>query len=536
MNATPWTTYAPRPTDKRRPAGRHGRYRCGRRGMSLLIVILLLAMTLGLSYAAVRSQHTAVMIHHNFDRREAARQAAVTGMTLAIKKMHTAKWAGVDTTLTGTVGDYESYAVTYTTGDPAFYDRETTLDDWENPDYDDPYFDEPYRVTLEATGYAQDRDNPSAIATYKIRAVMRLIPRAIPDEPNGFDDLTNYTLCQWTLSFVGILNGPFQVKGPTRLRSPLELSREINWNSERWEYSEDLTELQAGGGPDWRPFTDNVYLPSLLQYFDSIYKLQSKLGVSFINKSYWGEYSWQSLNSLTTYQLYPGGKKYQITELPQALVNTQYLPDPQTNPLGIFHRENELHIHENVTICGMLVTEGSSSGDLEFFADNIKLHPLVLPTLDGSSDTVRLPTAVVGDDIQVHNGAKASLVGTIIGYDEFEVDAAAQDAIEFAVAGHVAARALKLHARSDWVKSNSWWSDCWDDFDDQRHLPGGITNFATWLAHARGLDPAPKIVLQPDPDTANIRYHWHNPNNTVFVVHEDDDGLRWNLLEWKENP
>ena len=87
--------------------------------MALVLVLLVICITLGLSYAAVRSQFTGLRIQQNADRRISARQAAATGLTMAIKKMHSGDWNGVDTTLTGSLGSNQKFQVTYSTGEPA---------------------------------------------------------------------------------------------------------------------------------------------------------------------------------------------------------------------------------------------------------------------------------------------------------------------------------------------------------------------------------------------------------------------------------
>ena len=174
--------------------------------MALLVVMLLISMTLGLSYAAVRSQHTAFQIQRNSDRRLLARQAAASGLTMALKKMHTADWAGVDTTLTGSLGTYEGYQVTYRTGDPSLASG------------DADYEDIPYRVTLLSTGLAADPDNPKHIARHQIRAVVRLVPRALGGEPNGWEKMTSYTVYQWDDGGGDfIVDVPIRVEGPVRI-------------------------------------------------------------------------------------------------------------------------------------------------------------------------------------------------------------------------------------------------------------------------------------------------------------------------------
>ena len=152
---------------KRTPAPR-------RRGVAVLIVLMLLSITLGLSYWMVRSPTTALQIQQNTNVRVSARRAALTGLTMGLKKMHTNEWCygdGVNTTLTGSIGEDQSYQVSYVVGDPSL-----AVDD---PDY-------PYRVTLLSTGTATDPTDPERTSTHQARAVVHLVPRRVPDEPTDW--------------------------------------------------------------------------------------------------------------------------------------------------------------------------------------------------------------------------------------------------------------------------------------------------------------------------------------------------------------
>jgi len=60
------------------------------RGVAVLLVLLLITLTLALSYAAIRTQNMSFMVQRNSDRRAVAQQTAVTGMTMALKKCKTA--------------------------------------------------------------------------------------------------------------------------------------------------------------------------------------------------------------------------------------------------------------------------------------------------------------------------------------------------------------------------------------------------------------------------------------------------------------
>ena len=148
------------------------------RGMALLMVLLLLSLTLGLSYAAMRSMSTSGMIQRNSDRRASARQAAITGLSMALKKMRCNDWAGVDTSLSGSLNSTDTFLVTYTTGDPRLSTSDTN---------------QPYRVTLLSTGYSADPEQTQAVAIYRVRAIVGLIPRKLADEPTDWTDRSSTT-------------------------------------------------------------------------------------------------------------------------------------------------------------------------------------------------------------------------------------------------------------------------------------------------------------------------------------------------------
>ena len=47
-------------------------------------------------------------------------------------------------------------------------------------------------------------------------------------------------------------------------------------------------------------------------------------------------------------------------------------------------------------------------------------------------------------------------------------------------------------------------------------------------------DLAASIVVRPDP--AGVSYHWLDWSQPLFVLHPDDGGLKWDLIEWQDNP
>lgn len=180
-----------------------------RRGMTVLLVLGLLSITLALSYAMLRTQTTSARIQANQQVRFDARQAAMTGMQIALRKMHEANWAGVGTPVTGTLGTGVSYSVAFTTGDATLTAA--------HPDR--AKF--PYRVTLTSTGTATGSDSSKA-ATHQVQAVVEFVPRALSTQPTSWATLRDYTVRQWS-NTTATVNGPVRIEGKSQLQGPLSL-------------------------------------------------------------------------------------------------------------------------------------------------------------------------------------------------------------------------------------------------------------------------------------------------------------------------
>jgi len=96
---------------------------------------------------------------------------------------------------------------------------------------------------------------------------------------------------------------------------------------------------------------------------------------------------------------------------------------------------------------------------------------------------------------------------------------------------------LAIKEREPWNEVN--WKEAYEEFKDQLDALEGPVEpyFPNWMGD-QGRDPKPRVTIKPD--AGPIRYHWHYPGNRIYVPHPDDAekkvGLRWNLLEWTENP
>ena len=329
-----------------------------RRGVTVLIVLLLLSITLGLSYAIVRSQTTALQIQRNAssgaNRSGSARQTAMTGMVLALKKMHTSEWCygdGVNTTLSGPIGDYESYHVIYAAGDPALA-------------LDDP--DSPYRVTLLSTGKATDPSDPERTSTHRARAVVRLVPRSVADEPTDWSTMQEYTVYQ-SKAQPFKLDIPCRLEGKVRIQGSLHIAPNYPTpiGGEAWrQYLEDLRKMSSDPDADYRPLSSRPVLDHSLQTPQDQDALEH-LGVW----RWWydstpsdeTEPDWGLPSACVEYQIYPGGPVYEVPQLGARVEDAVLGPDPEMNPLGIFQRVGDLAIGKNVTVRGSLFSSGRIS-------------------------------------------------------------------------------------------------------------------------------------------------------------------------------
>lgn len=491
-----------------------------RRGVTVILVLLLLAVTLALSYSLVRTQSTCVAIQQNAARSDLARQAALTGLTMGIKRMQTADWEGADAVYSRPLDAATGFHVEFRTGDAALQAGD--------PDYGEY----PYRVTLVCTGYAVDPADPTRRAEHRAQAVMRLVPRALAEEPSGWSDVTGHTVCQYT-SGNTYLELPCRIEGESRWRSKLGLSEVVKWDDdERWEYYRGLRQMREAGVADYRPFTARVKLPS--NNGDALDLLQA-LGISATQTSTATAFA-PSVPSGMGYRLYTGGRLYGASLLGSSVVrNTTLGADPRANPLGIYYREGPVELQSGAIIRGSLITLGGGNCDIEVTGSGVEIAPVELPALQGTDLPIRLPTILSADDLTVYSGAGLTVEGVVMVPDVFEVEEAGQYDISLLIEGHLAARHIYVRPREEWVSSyltKQWWSYFYGLFASQPNNPSRIPYWPLWL-DAIGFRAAPRIVLKAD--SRAVAYHWHSTDSGIFVPLPSDGGLRWELIRWTDN-
>ncbi|HEY2761615.1 MAG TPA: hypothetical protein VGI75_12750, partial [Pirellulales bacterium] len=277
-----------------------------RRGISVIVVLGLIALTMAMSYALMRVEYYTVNVQQNSNRQNLARQAALVGLSKAIRAMEQSVWTITGPSVTGSLNATDTYSVTYTAGDSSL-----SSSDWENP----------YRVTILSTGTSADPSNSSSRATHKLRAVMRLIPRQLGTGPSDLANIVKYAWFQ-TQNDTFTFQVPVQVQGNVRVQGTVTLGSDYQWTSAMsGDYLDDLDKMRHDGYPDDRPFTGSMDL-SFNQNNSTVQNwLRSTVNVSTLNNTPSTSMSaqWVFPASVGTYKLYTGGPSYTVPTAPSMI-------------------------------------------------------------------------------------------------------------------------------------------------------------------------------------------------------------------------
>ena len=149
-------------------------------------------------------------------------------------------------------------------------------------------------------------------------------------------------------------------------------------------------------------------------------------------------------SQLTSYRIYTGGKLYQVPQLSSSLQGTTLVPDPLTNPLGIYFAPNNMTLGNNVTITGTLV----AGGDVHV-SGTTHLLPLNLPALKGSTLPVRLPVAVVKNNFVLDSTGSGDATGVILAQNQFLLDVGPASAT-YSIVGRVISDQFVIRGRTQW--------------------------------------------------------------------------------------
>ncbi len=496
--------------------------------MTLVVVLVLLSVALAVSYAMLRTQAASVQIQGNHTRQLDAHQAALAGVAASMRKIQQVDWQGVGVPLSGQLAKHQWYDVSIETGDPALTSSHPN------------YAEFPYRLTLISTGYAADPANPNVRSIHKVRAVVQLVRRKISNEPSNWPSLQPYTVYQWSNKDAHV-QLPVRVEGQSLLQGRLRLCEEYPPSDlTRRRYLGDLEAMRANGLGDHRPFSGPLHMPYSRNDSSTMSLVQAFLKVSTVDVAGSNSAPLSHPGTVNTYQLYPGGKRYTTpnlqTQYGGSLANITLTADPQTNPLGVFQTSSSLTLNDNVTLQGTLISSVDQA-EVSIRGNNVRLQAFVLPRLDGSATTFQLPVALIKGRLRVeHQVRNGSLSGLAVAWDRFEFRRGEAN-VNFDVRGRLLTGELQLLGRDEWKLDASMWSNGLTMFLAQLNASQGVTPiqyFPQWMEVTQQLKVKPLLTIKPE--SSAVTYHWQDWSQPVYVPHPNDGGLRWDLVDWKDNP
>lgn len=455
-------------------------------------------------------------------------------MAVAIREAHSPDWIGTEVSFSRELSETEHFNATYSTGDAALSEGDEDYDEY------------PYRVTIFVTGHAADPNNADIKTSHCVEAVIRLVPEAVDDDPNGWDELKQYTFCQLNDYDSMVIMLPCRIEDRVRIRSKLYFCQDVygavdlGWDQVsdvRYWYCSDLNYMRDNGWPDYRPFNGPVHIDYNNQDSTTLGLLISGLSLPMTHITTGSSYTWSNPLAEESYKLYPGGKTYYAQIIGGDINNTDLEPDPKTNPLGIFISDNDIHLRGNVSLQGTLIVRDNE--DVEFENDNNKLSSLTVPPYENrgmpTDFRLRLPTVIGSNDCRVSDGAKLEIKGMTLFRQRVEIESADQCDTSVTINGNVSANSLRIHARRDWLKTKDWWLEKYNLFFAMFYPQW---YFPDLLDDACGLSPQPQIRIKPDTD--QTRYHWYSGDYPLFRQAKDgsgnDKGLTWEIIRWTDNP
>jgi hypothetical protein len=504
-----------------------------RTGMAVLLVLGLLALTLTLSYAMLRMEYQVQQSQTNISGQDRARLAAVTGVSIALRKMHDGTWGGVGTTLHGTIDSGASYNVAFATGDPALTSS--------HPDY----AEYPYRVTISAVGSAADLSQAGIHTSYQVTAVAQLSRRQINAGtiPSRWGQLNSYTVYQWNGSSVPRevpIELPCQVQGNACFEGALRLLQAYpKYTNSRERYLKDL-KLMSVAGIENRPFTGTVAMDQSRQSGSPATELASWLGVNVVSINGNSTAPLTYPAAVTTYQLFPGGTVYAIPRLQDVLIapakNQVLSTDPVNNPLGIYRTDASWSFLQGSRLTGTLLCDNPTAV-ITLNGTGIQMNGVNLPAVEGGTAAFQLPLLMTKNDVTVASMSSSTVNGLVIAWNQFIVSAGSKTT-QLTLTGRVFSDGFQINARSEWnAVTQATWQTTLANFESQYDpllflLGLSEQYYPRWMERSPYfLMAAPRLKIVPP---TNVSYHWPSFDQPIYKKADSDAGLRWNLVSWGE--
>jgi hypothetical protein len=513
---------------RRRRVPLHRLHRLQRpRGIAVVMVLGLLAITIAISYATLRGQGTTTQLARNGGRSLDARAAARSGVAAALRAMSQNGWAGVGTPLSSNVTPNSWYLVTFTTGDTKLTNADPAYSEW------------PFRVTIESTGFASDPLNTNIQAQYKSCCVVQLLRKNMVSDPANWSSIITQNVYQFSSSDAWV-QFPVRINGNSTFLGKLQLCTEYpaaysGSYTPRDKYLLGL-QLRSGTLGDYRPFAlGKLYLKGLLTQQDAA-TVTTMLTVNLATPAV------EALVTASppghpgaplTYRLYPGGDVFYATQLGGTLSGQTLAPDVKQNPLGIYCTNGPLSIQGNVQVTGTIITDGSGGSDVTISQANNVLQPYSLPALYGASQLYQLPALIAKSNVTINKAANVQLHGATLCWKTFEVfnnDTTPANSTTLSLTGNLITDTFKQHGRSTWTQTALQWNV--DQLAFTGQMATGVPYFPDYEQTQRTFTVKPTLTFSPD--SSGVKPHWHDWSQAVYQADPADPGLKWEVVRWDE--
>ncbi|MDA1012842.1 MAG: hypothetical protein O3A00_00140 [Planctomycetota bacterium] len=392
--------------------------------MSLLMVMVTVSTSLILTMTFLRTQTVQVQMSENVSQQDYALQAAQSGAAVALKKMSSPEWQGVDVSLSGVFHQDFAGKSGYTV---SFHPHAV------NSSAKTSFHPSLY-LTVRSQGSWQSKANSARTVYRTVEVLVHLQPRvtqrdganyAVADaapNPNDYDAIQQYALFASDTSNSLIFDPGDCIEGNLFVGENIRLFMDPPWKNKIRETlleSIGLELVNTDGSPRYpHPLAGPVtHVRSMShQMAEDLKRLRVSSNQVDRTPTLPNRFEWTHWK---TYRLYEGGPLYRAVQLSGYLRNKTYQPSEQ-NPLGVFYVEGNCTILDYVTIVGTLLSTGTISilgKDVSLTSFNWRDAEGKLLTPD-AAEWPRLP-AIAAEKLFIEREVRVVIEGAINLHNDF---------------------------------------------------------------------------------------------------------------------
>ncbi|WP_298869313.1 hypothetical protein [uncultured Gimesia sp.] len=410
-----------------RQHGQSQNVRATRSGVSLILVMFALSMSLVLTYSFIQTQSVLTQISENASRRDLAMNAARAGITDALNRLNSLDWTGISDQYQRTFQSDTDGDSTYTISFDAPADSLSTA----------------LELEIHSLGAWVSAENNNMRSEYQITVKVRLVPRLngrtilpgdsaaatdLETNPGDFDLIRQYALFAEEGTKSLILDPCDRIDGNLWLYNDLVPYGDPHWSADvRSAFLQDLgnrfvtfpqgsTNLSDASIQYPHPLAGNITF-----YNSPSSAIQQDLTDLKVN---WSATTKKltvpspDYSLFSSYQLYAGGPTYHAVSVNSSLSDVTLTPTKE-NPLGIFYCNGSLNVYSNVIIQGTLVAKN------KICFKGIGIHVTAFnwkgaggePIISDAHLWPRLPT-LVADDIDFARDTQTTIEGAVVCHDD----------------------------------------------------------------------------------------------------------------------